>query len=215
MAKDNSNIILLGGAAALGIFILSTPTKAALPFVPSTTPSKTPTDFINKYYSLAVASEYATGVPALVTLAQAGLESAWGRSAFGNNFFGIKASKSYPGLTQKLKTWECSKTSDELIQVFEPNTPGSNASCNSANKKSYRVYSKFRAYPSAKEGFIDHGRFLKENKRYSKAFQYKEPSQFAVEVARSGYATAPNYAEVLVQTIINIKKVLNKNGSSW
>lgn len=218
MAADNSNIILLAGAGALGILLFSKgEKKVTAPAFPSSAPAKTtPTEFIHKYYSLAVASEYSTGVPALVTLAQAGLESNWGKNAFGNNFFGIKAGSSWNGLTQELKTWECSKTSDTLIQVFEPNTPGSNPSCNSRNKKSYRVYGKFRAYPTAKDGFIDHGRFLKDNKRYAAAFQYKNsPSQFAVEISKSGYATAPNYAEILVKTIMDIKKVMGASTTTW
>lgn len=241
MAKDNSNILLFGGAALA--FALLSGSSGKGPQAPSSAPSpgsaKTPTDFIKKYYKYAIASQSLTGVPWQLTLAQAGLESMWGKAAFGNNFFGIKAGSSWKGSIQKLKTWECSKTSDELIKMYAPHsigsndddfinrrsligcdceTMGSNPNCNAANKPSYRVYGKFRSYDSPEEGFADHGKFLKNNARYSKAFNYKaDPKKFALEVAKAGYATAPNYGKILVDTINNIQKVLNisSGSSTW
>lgn len=220
MSKDNTNIMLFGGLAALGLFIVSSDKKAPLPTPPASNSlaPKTPSDFVRKYYSYAVRSEMLTGVPALVILAQAGLESAWGKSAYGNNFFGIKAGSSWKGEVQKLRTWECTRTSDELIQTYAPNSPGSNPSCNAKGKTSYRVYGKFRKYETPADGFEDHGIFLRENKRYAPAFNYKSnPVEFAKQVAKAGYATAPNYATILVDTIGNIKKVMNlsNSGGSW
>lgn len=172
-------------------------------------------------YPYAVGSQYTTGVPALFTIAQAGLESGWGKSAYGYNFFGIKADKNWKGKIQKLKTWECGKTNDEVIQAFAPGAPGANPSCSKAGKTSYRVWGKFRAYDTPKEGFEDHGAFLKNNKRYSTAFLYKDPISFAREVAKAGYATAPNYGTILVDTIRNVQTVLEKyneiknNSNTW
>lgn len=221
MSEDRSNILLYGGLAALGIFILSSSEKTQPVNIippPSAKPggsTSTPSAFLKKYYPYAVESEKETGVPALVTLAQGGLESQWGKHAYGNNFFGIKVGKGWNGEIQKLKTWECGKTSDEIIQVFQPGTPGSNPNCNSKGKPSYRVYAKFRAYPNAAKGFENHGQFLRDNKRYAPAFKYTQPTQFALEIAKAGYATAPNYGEILVQTIINAKKVLSAGGGKW
>lgn len=237
MGKDNTNLLLYGGLAALGVFILttsektsttniippdqdtpstpSTPTTySSTPTAPSSTPSTSkglkPSEFVKKYLKAAMESQNRTGVPALVTLAQGGLESSWGKSAYGNNFFGIKAGSSWTGEIQKLKTWECGKTSDEVIQIFQPYSQGSNPSCNSKGKPSYRVYAKFRKYATAEQGFKDHANFLLQNKRYANAFKYKNsPTQFALEIAKAGYATAPNYGEVLIKTIINIKKLLS------
>jgi flagellum-specific peptidoglycan hydrolase FlgJ len=48
-------------------------------------------DFIASIAPAAQASEKKYGVPASVTIAQAILESAWGKRAIGNNYFGIKA----------------------------------------------------------------------------------------------------------------------------
>lgn len=48
-------------------------------------------DFLRHTWPGAVACETATGVPALISEAQACLESGWGAKAAGNALFGIKA----------------------------------------------------------------------------------------------------------------------------
>jgi flagellum-specific peptidoglycan hydrolase FlgJ len=49
--------------------------------------------FIAQAATAAVQSEIATGTPAAITIAQAILESGWGKHHIGsaNNFFGVKA----------------------------------------------------------------------------------------------------------------------------
>jgi len=224
MSKTNTTTLAVISLSVLGLFFLlndkdkSKDTKPSKypPIPPPPSPSSSPTAFVKKYYPYAIDSEHATGVPALLTIAQAGIESAWGKFAFGNNFFGIKKGKGWNGAIQSLKTWECSPTNDTLIKVYPAHSQGSNDSCNTMNKPSYRVSSEFRAYPTAKEGFIDHGNFLKTNKRYNKAFAYtKDPIQFAREIARAGYATAPNYESVLTSTIDTINKLMSHGGGTW
>jgi len=77
---------------------------------------------------------------------------------------------------------------------------------------SYRVYSKFRKYPSAKDSFIDHGRFLRDNPRYKKAFLTSTPEAFITEVHRAGYATDPLYSSALIKLIGAIREVLTRAG---
>lgn len=174
------------------------------------------TKFVLEHFSDAKANETVTKVPAIFTLAQAGLESNWGLSAFGNNFFGIKKGAGYVGLTQKLKTWECGSTGvpandgikDEVIQIFAPNT---NPAGICKNKYAYRVFGVFRAYLTAQNGFYDHDQFLITNKRYSKAFGYTDPKKFASEIAKAGYASAPDYESVLHSTIDTVTKILQEN----
>ena len=271
MAKqgDNAIFLLVGGGAALAWLLLAAgSTKKGQEIIQDVKDlipvPKGPTDFIKRYYKDAKQSELATGVPALLTLAQAGLESAWGKSGPGNNFFGVKAGKNWTGETQKLKTWECGKTGDpvkdgikdDIIAIYPPGDPKGicgitdigevpniydspvttemyrskysdysigvfipgyecppghtcPASIGAGKMYSYRVYGKFRKYASAAEGFRDHGSFLKNNSRYAKAFNYKnDPKQFAREIAKAGYATAPNYATVLVDSIDKVNKIL-------
>lgn len=157
-------------------------------------------DFVTQYYKEALASEKETGIPALFTLAQAGLESGYGKNAPGNNFFGIKANKSWKGKKQLLTTHEVLNTPNhkgfpEIISV----TPIGNG------KYKYKVKDYFRAYDTPQEGFTDHGNFLKQNRRYSKAFNYTDAKDFASAVAKAGYATAQNYEQVLHQVIDSIR----------
>ena len=51
----------------------------------------TPTDFVKTYYPFALQTEKKTGISGRFILAQAALESGWGKSIPGNMFFGVKA----------------------------------------------------------------------------------------------------------------------------
>lgn len=173
----------------------------------------TPNEFYKAYLQAALDSEALTKVPHLVTLAQAGLESAYGKAAYGNNFFGIKANSGYTGLTQKLRTWECGTTGnattdgikDEIIAIYPPGDP--NGVCGKT-KYSYRVRALFRAYKTVAEGFRDHGNFLRAQPRYKKAFQYTDPVQFATQIALAGYATDPDYLSKLIAAINRAKNAV-------
>ena len=52
--------------------------------------------FKEKYLPYAMESERKTGLSAIFILAQAALETGWGKHAPGNMFFGIKATKDTP-----------------------------------------------------------------------------------------------------------------------
>lgn len=168
-----------------------------------------PTDFIKKYYPFALEAQKNTGVPFAVSLAQAGIESRWGKSAIGNNFFGIKVSKGWIGETQKLPTWEYGKTGnaakdsikDTVIKIIPPTPP--------EKLYKYRVLGTFRKYTTPAQSFTDHGNFLKTNARYKNAFRYtNDANKFIEEIAKAGYATDPNYAKKVKVIIDNINKYL-------
>lgn len=175
-----------------------------------------PIDFIREYFKFAKQTQQTYNVPLQVTLAQAAVESGYGKHAPGNNFFGIKAGSSWKGETQLLKTWECGATGDavkdgikdQVIAVYPPGDP--NGVC--SGKYSYRVYGKFRKYPTPADSFNDHAKFFIDNKRYAAAFKYSnDPKQFATEIAKAGYATAPNYATALHTLIDNINSIASQN----
>src|ERR1035437_5917057 len=130
-------------------------------------------DFANTFGQFAKNSEAQTGVPFLVTLSQAALESGWGKSAPQNNFFGIKANSSWTGKTQSLATKEV------------------------VNGKTITVQALFRAYDTPEESFIDHGNFLTQNSRYSPAFDTTTTKDFIQAIANAGYATDPLYSDKL------------------
>ena len=124
-------------------------------------------------------SQRKTGVPASVTLAQAILESDWGRSKLtreAKNLFGIKAMRS-PGTAgvYNIETWEV--------------LGGANVT----------VMAAFKAYTSLADSIVDHGRWFHENSRYRRALQVRDdPREFARAINDAGYATDPAYSAKLI-----------------
>ena len=151
-----------------------------------------PRVFVATYGPAARASQATSGVPALVTLGQAALESGWGQKAPRFNFFGIKAKTSDPDhRCQLLVTREVYRDGNRKL----PNIISIKQRPD--GKFDYMVRAWFRAYPDVKAAFDDHARVLRLP-RYANAFTVaNEPYAFATEVARGGYATDPSYASVL------------------
>ena len=138
------------------------------------------TDFINTVGAAAQSSRKTTGVPASVTVAQAILESDWGRSRLarmGNNLFGIKAlgSVSGPAGVVTLATWEHLDSGDVIVQA------------------------PFKAYYTLEQSIDDHGRFFTRNRRYAAALSVANDARaFAGAIQDAGYATDPSYASKLI-----------------
>ena len=131
--------------------------------------------FIDTYASLAIAEMHGSGIPASITLAQAILESGWGRGSVaegGNNYFCIKCNNGWEGETYEAKDDE----------------PG--LSC-------------FRKYQNVFESFSDHSHFLTESPRYRPLFEL-EKSDFrgwANGLKECGYATDRAYGSRLIDII--------------
>ena len=147
----------------------------------------TPKEFIPWIAPLAQAAQKITGVPASVTIAQAALESGWGKHAPANNLFGIKADAAWKG--------------ERSIQTTTEYVGG----------KPEKKQQVFRKYKTLQDSITDHGLFLKQNKRYEKAFAAKDGIDFAHAIAKAGYATDPGYAELL-ETIILKHQLLKFDG---
>src|SRR5690606_672884 len=96
-----------------------------------------------------------------------------------NNHFGIKADKSWKGQAVNMNTRE----------VF--------------NGQSTIIKDGFRVYNTLQDGFNDRNAFLKANPRYTKhgVFTANTPEAQAEAFQRAGYATDPNYAQLLIQVI--------------
>jgi flagellum-specific peptidoglycan hydrolase FlgJ len=159
-------------------------------------------EFVRRYHSAAQTSEAATGVPALVTLGQAALESGWGKRAPGFNFFGIKARAADPPQTRQLLTTRevLPRSNVQFPQVISV-TPGP------GHRYTYVVKDWFRRYPSVEQGLAAHGKFLRANHRYAGAFTHlADPYAFARAVAGAGYATDPRYADVLTSVMRLIER---------
>lgn len=104
-----------------------------------------------------------------------------------NNYFGIKATKSWKGKVYEIDTKEQDKTGKVFI-----------------------VKAKFRSYPNPVESFKDYIVFLLENSRYSKAgvFNAKTLKEQAQSLQKAGYATDTKYSDLIVSIYNAIKSDL-------
>ena len=142
----------------------------------------TPQDFFKYYAPYAESTQVKYGVPASITLAQAALESSWGTSGLttsANNFFGIKADKSWKGQSTAMPTQEF------------------------VNGAYVTVNAGFRKYNSAQDSFNDHAKFLIDNGRYKKLFslQVTDYIGWAQGLKSAGYATDPTYDSKLINLV--------------
>ena len=134
--------------------------------------------FINKIGPLAAADMKKNGILASLTIAQAILESGWGKSGLttaANNLFGIKGTYNGQGYTCKTQEWD--------------------------GKKYVTVDATFRKYPSWAESLADHSALFNRLDRYKNLrglTDYKLACQY---VREDGYATDPNYTAKLVSLI--------------
>jgi len=132
--------------------------------------------FISGLMPHAIAAARELGVDPRNLIAQAALETGWGRSQPGDshNLFGIKAGPGWNGASVQANTEEFS---------------GETAS---------RVDANFRAYGSARESVEDYVRLIRDNPRYAGALNTGSDVQaFANALQRGGYATDPDYARKL------------------
>lgn len=166
----------------------------------------TPEKFIEAYLPFAKETESKTGISALVILAQAALESGWGEAAPGNMFFGVKDTDGLNGNEQLITTTEYSRRADLKFPVIVSVTP---VVKNGVKMFKYIVKDYFRKYNTPEESFTDHAKFFLSNPRYAQALIVKnDPIKFADEIAKAGYATAPDYASQLKSVIASIQKRL-------
>lgn len=164
----------------------------------------TPELFVKTYLPEAKKVEAKTGFHYLIPLTQGALESGWGAKVKGNNFFGIKDTDGINGNEQLI-------TTTEYLSTDKAKFPTIISITKVGNKFKYIVKDWFRKYPSAEKAFEDHINFFLKNKRYSEAIKYKSnPERFFEEIAKAGYATAPDYANQLKAVMKSVIKRLPK-----
>ncbi|HWX01672.1 flagellar assembly peptidoglycan hydrolase FlgJ [Collimonas sp.] len=143
--------------------------------------------FLARMSASAQAASRASGVPSQLILAQAALESGWGKreikgadGSASHNLFGIKAGKAWKGPVVEAVTTE-----------YVDGAPR-------------RTKALFRAYGSYDEAFTDYARFLTGNPRYAQVVAARDPAEAAHGLQRAGYATDPQYGEKLVRILKQI-----------
>ena len=160
--------------------------KGSLPI--GATSSSAPEQFVRELWPCAEQAGRELGVDPRHLLAQAALETGWGKSlpcdsdgATSFNFFGIKAGGGWPGDSVSVKTLE-----------FEGGVP-------------VPRQAKFRSYGSAAESFRDYVDVLRNNPRYAEALNTgSDAKAFATALQRGGYATDPAYAQKLMSIAQNL-----------
>ena len=162
-----------------------------------------PETFVQHLWSHAQNAARELGVASEVLIAQAALETAWGKSVprfsdgrSSHNLFGIKADSRWSGERVVNATLE-----------FENGLP-------------VLRRDGFRAYSSYAESFSDYVNFLRSNPRYAEALSLRRDNlAFLRALQRAGYATDPNYANK-IQAILNssvFDRASNslKSASAW
>ena len=135
-------------------------------------------NFINTIAPMAVETMKKTGVLASLTIAQAILESGWGKSGLtltSNNLFGIKGSYNGQSVNYPTKEW--------------------------VNGQYISTTAQFKKYPSWTESLDDHADLFVRLERYHNLLgvtNYKEACRLVKE---DGYATSPAYTEALISII--------------
>jgi len=165
-----------------------------------------PSEFVAAYGPFAKQTEEKTGISAIAILAQAALESGWGKAAPGNMFFGVKDTDGVNGNEQLLTTTEFNKRSDLKFPEIISITP---VIRNNQKYFKYIVKDYFRKYDTPEACFTDHTKFFFQNKRYATALIVKsDPYKFIDEIAKAGYATTPDYASNLKLVAKMIEKLM-------
>lgn len=140
--------------------------------------------FVSQMWPAAAEASRATGIPAHFMVAQAALETGWGKSeprrSDGSpsfNVFGIKAGKNWQGPVVETTTTEY------VAGVAQ------------------KQIERFRAYGSYAEAFRDYSSLLSANPRYANVLGAQDAVRFARELQRAGFATDPMYAAKLERII--------------
>lgn len=139
-----------------------------------------PKTFVSAVWNHAARAGAELGVPPHALVAQAALETGWGKREIrlpdgspSYNVFGIKAGADWPGKIAETTTTEY------------------------VNGVPQTRVARFRAYDSYAAAFQDYATLLKNSPRYAHALQAADGPQFAAALQRAGYATDPAYAAKL------------------
>lgn len=144
-----------------------------------------PRNFVDTLWPHAVDAAAELGVSPHFLLAQAALETGWGkreiRTADGGNSFNLFSIKAG-------KNWDGARAATETTEFVNGNP--------------VRETAEFRAYGSYTEAFADYARLLKSNPRYAGAIeQGNDAVGFARGLQSGGYATDPGYADKILRVL--------------
>ncbi|MHC8349511.1 flagellar assembly peptidoglycan hydrolase FlgJ [Pseudomonas sp. RT4P38] len=156
---------------------------AQIPLAPAKKAFSSADQFVNTMLPMAKEAAERIGVDPRYLVAQAALETGWGKSVMraqdgssSHNLFGIKASSSWKGESARAITSEF------------------------RNGEMVKETAQFRSYDSYKDSFHDLVTLLQTNNRYQDVVKSADnPEQFVRELQKAGYATDPDYASKISQ----------------
>ncbi|MGY4532407.1 flagellar protein FlgJ [Pseudomonas sp. TE3786] len=153
------------------------------PLAPGKSAFKSADEFVATMMPMAKEAAEKIGVDPAYLVAQAALETGWGKSIIrgsdgssSHNLFGIKAAGGWTGESARALTTEYK------------------------GGQAVKETAKFRSYDSFQDSFNDYVSFLQNNDRYGDALDATaNPKQFVRELQQAGYATDPQYANKVAQ----------------
>ena len=156
----------------------------------------TPEGFVRTLWPHASEAAARLGLPPEALLAQAALETGWGRHVIrradggsSHNLFGIKADG----------RWQGERASTQTLEYVDG--------------VAVRVRDHFRAYASHADSFNDYVDFLQRNPRYRDALQRTgDAAAYFSALQAAGYATDPAYA-TKIQRILDGDTLRNASGA--
>ena len=148
-------------------------------------PFKSPSDFIHSLWGHAKQAAKLIGVNPTVLLAQAALETDWGKKVISHtsgqsthNLFNIKTDP----------TWKKDSTITATLE----------------QKGGILVKEKatFKSYESYHESFMDYAKLIKSSSRYRKAVENaQEPASYMQALQEAGYATDSQYSNKVIEIL--------------
>ncbi|MBF8745417.1 flagellar assembly peptidoglycan hydrolase FlgJ [Pseudomonas monteilii] len=161
-----------------------------VPLAPGKSAFANADEFVATMLPIAQEAAQRIGVEPKVLVAQAALETGWGRSILrqsdgssSHNLFNIKATGSWKGEQARALTSEF------------------------RDGQMVKESAAFRAYDSYADSFHDLANLLLNNDRYQEVVKSADnPEQFAAELQEAGYATDPNYARKISAIVRQLDK---------
>lgn len=182
------------GSTIDGIYSEKDKTILAKMYASKTSAKNNQDQFIAKVGAMAKADMAKSGICAAVTVAQAILESGWGKSELAvnaNNLFGMK--KNLSGNTWKGSAWDGKSVYSKQTKEVYASGPAT-------------IQADFRAYKDWQASVNDHSAYLSGAKNGS-ALRYKglagctDYKKAAQIIKDGGYATSPDYVQKLCRLI--------------
>lgn len=140
----------------------------------------TPDAFVERIGPKALAVAKELGIDPRIIIAQAALETGWGKSVKENSLFGIKSHGKQNGI---------------MVATHEV-----------VDGKRVGITDSFREYDTYDHSISDYGDFLRDNKRYQPMLNADSLDEQITALGASGYATDPDYA-MKIESIAKSKRL--------